>query len=47
MRFGGCCNVLPVDKPVRKLCVKQGTGVQAATLRDRTFLHRFSMIENA
>jgi len=26
MGFMGCCNVLPVDKPVRKLSVKSGTG---------------------
>jgi hypothetical protein len=25
--FWGACNVLPVDKPVRKLCVKRGIGV--------------------
>jgi hypothetical protein len=36
-----------VDKPVRKLCVVKGIGVQAATLLDPAFFHRFSSRENA
>jgi hypothetical protein len=46
MRFGGCCNALPVDKPVRKLCAKERIGVYAAVLLDRAFFHHFLAIEN-
>lgn len=41
MRFKGAYNVLPVDKPVRKLCKKSGKRVEAAQLLSQAVCHGF------